>query len=82
MGILNTILLIIWAVSAIGMIVLVLMHSGKGTGLADVISTQFYGMNTGAGVMEKNLDRLTLICAGVFIATIVIFMFTYPLGTV
>ena len=82
MGVLNTILLVIWAVSAIGMIVLVLMHSGKGTGLSDMISTQFYGMNVGASVMEKNLDRLTLICAAVFIATIVIFMFTYPLGTV
>ena len=76
------ILLVIWAISAVGLIVLVLMHSGKGTGLSDMIATSFYGQQTSAGVMEKNLDRLTLIMAVIFIATIVIFMFTYPLGTV
>lgn len=41
-----------------------------------------YNANAGSGVWEKNLDRLTVIAAVVFIATIVIFMLTYPLGTV
>ncbi|MBQ6650390.1 MAG: preprotein translocase subunit SecG, partial [Atopobiaceae bacterium] len=38
MNVLNTILLVVWAVSAVATIVLILMHSGKGTGLSDMIS--------------------------------------------
>ncbi|WP_343008526.1 preprotein translocase subunit SecG [Parolsenella catena] len=82
MGPMNTILLVAWAISAVALIVLVLMHSGKGTGVSDMIASSMYNSNAGSGVWEKNLDRLTVIAAVVFIATIVIFMLTYPLGTV
>ena len=81
MNVLNIILLIVWAASAVATIVLVLMHSGKGTGLSDMISASLYNSNAGSGVWEKNLDRLTIISACIFAATVVIFMFTYPLGT-
>lgn len=82
MGPLNTILLVAWAISAAALIVLVLMHSGKGTGVSDMIASSMYNANAGSGVWEKNLDRLTVIAAVIFMATIVIFMLTYPLGTV
>ena len=82
MGPLNTILLVAWAISAVALIVLVLMHSGKGTGVSDMIASSMYNANAGSGVWEKNLDRLTVIAAVIFMATIVIFMLTYPLGTV
>lgn len=78
---LNIILLVVWAASAIATIVLVLMHSGKGTGLSDMISASLYNSNAGSGVWEKNLDRLTIISACIFALTILIFMITYPLGT-
>ena len=81
MGALNIILLIIWAISAVATVILILMHSGKGTGLSDMISASLYSNAAGAGVWEKNLDRMTIIAAGVFFATIIIFMFTYPLGS-
>ena len=81
-GPMNTILLVAWAISAVALIVLVLMHSGKGTGVSDMIASSMYNANAGSGVWEKNLDRLTVIAAVVFMATIVIFMLTYPLGTV
>ena len=71
-----------WANSAVALIVLVLMHSGKGTGVSDMIASSMYNANAGSGVWEKNLDRLTVIAAVIFMATIVIFMLTYPLGTV
>ena len=82
MGPMNTILLVAWAISAVALIVLVLMHSCKVTGVSDIIASSMYNANAGSGVWEKNLDRLTVIAAVVFIATIVIFMLTYPLGTV
>jgi len=81
LNVLNIILLVVWAVSAVATIVLILMHSGKGTGLSEMISASLYNSNAGSGVWEKNLDRLTIIAACIFAATIVISMFTYPLGT-
>ncbi|MBE6478957.1 MAG: preprotein translocase subunit SecG [Olsenella sp.] len=81
MNVLNIFLLIVWAASAVATIALILMHSGKGTGLSEMISASLYNSNAGSGVWEKNLDRLTIIAACIFAATIVIFMFTYPLGT-
>ena len=83
MGPMNTILLVAWAISAVALIVLVLMHSGKGTGVSDMIASSLYNAGTGSGILEKKTHApLTVIAAVVFIATIVIFMLPYPLGTV
>ena len=81
MNVLNIILLVVWAVSAVATSVLILMHSGKGTGLSDMISASLYNSNAGSGVWEKNLDRLTIIAACIFALTILIFMLTYPQGS-
>lgn len=81
MAVLNTILLIVWAISAVATILLVLMHSGKGTGVSDMLAASIYNAQAGTSVLEKNLDRLTLISSLIFAATVIIFMFTYPLGT-
>ena len=78
----NTILLVAWAISDVALIILVLMHSGKGTGVSDMIAASMYNSNAGSGIWERNLDRLTVIAALVFIGTIVVFMLTYPLGTI
>ena len=80
MGPLNTILLVVWAISAVSLVILVLMHSGKGTGVSDMIASSMYNSNAGSGVWEKNLDRLTVIAAVVFALTVVIFMLTFPQG--
>ena len=79
---LNIILLIIWALSAIVLIALVLMHSGKGTGVSDMIASSLYNASTGSSVLERNLDRLTIIAAIVFSITILVCMFTFPQGTI
>ena len=82
MGPMNTILLVAWAISAVALIILVLMHSGKGTGVSDMIASTMDNANAGSGIWERNLDRLTVIAAVVFIFTILVFMLTYPLGTI
>ena len=38
-----------------------LMHSGKGTGVSDMIASSLYNSSSATGVMEQNLDRLTVI---------------------
>ena len=68
--------------SGIGLIVFVLLHSGKGTGLSDMIAAQMYNSQTGSGIVEKNLDRITIILAAVFIVSLIVLMIVYPQGTI
>ncbi|EHF02993.1 MULTISPECIES: preprotein translocase subunit SecG [Olsenella] len=82
MGVLNTILLVILALSAVLTVILILMHSGKGTGVSDMIASSMYNSAAGSGVWEKNLDRLTVITAVVFGVTVCVMALTFPLGTI
>ena len=82
MGPMNTILLVAWAISAVALIVLVLMHSGKGTGVSDMIASSLYNAASGSGIWEKNLDRLTVITTTVFILCVIVMTLTFPTGTI
>ena len=76
------IVLVIWAISAIGLIVFVLLHSGKGTGLSEAIAGSVYGGDTGTSIVEKNLDRITVVFAVIFIICLLVMMVIYPHGSV
>jgi preprotein translocase subunit SecG len=80
-GALNIVLVVLWAISAVTSILFVLMHSGKGTGVSDMIAASMYSANGGSGVWEKNLDRLTYVSVAVFAITLFAFMLTFPQGT-
>lgn len=62
MNILSAIAIVIHIILSLGLVALVLLHSGKGGGLSDVFGG---GMSTssmaGSTVVERNLDRLTVI---------------------
>ena len=58
MGPFQILLFVVWAVSAVALTILVLMHSGKGTGVSDMIASSLYNSSSATGVMEQNLDRL------------------------
>lgn len=73
-------MLVIWAISAIGLIVFVMMHSGKGTGVSDMIASSLYNSSAATGVMEQNLDKLTVVVAVVFAICVVLAMFFFPQG--
>lgn len=79
---LNLLLIIAWAVSSIALIVLILMHSGKGTGVSDMIATSMYNATSGSGTWEKNLDRMTIIFACIFAVSILVMMISFPVGTI
>lgn len=81
MNFLNVILLILMVLSGAATVILVLMHSGKGTGVSDMIAASMYSSSAGSGVWEKNLDRLTIITTAVFIVSILIMSITFPVGT-
>ena len=76
------ILLILLLVSGAGLIVFILLHSGKGTGISDMIQSSFYSTQGGTSIVEKILDRITIVLAVVFFLTIVALMFVYPHGTI
>lgn len=82
MGPFQYLILVVWALSALALIALVLMHSGKGTGVSDMIASSLYNSSAATGVMEQNLDKLTVIVACVFAACVVLAMFFFPQGIV
>ena len=53
------------------LLVLVLLHSGKGGGLSDMFGGGMGAAAQGSTVVEKNLDRITVVVALVFAFTTV-----------
>lgn len=76
------IFLILLVLSGVGMIIFILMHSGKGTGISDMVASSMYSTQTGTSIIEKNLDRVTIICAVVFLISLLVLMIIYPHGTI
>ncbi|HEX5588587.1 MAG TPA: preprotein translocase subunit SecG [Acidimicrobiia bacterium] len=70
---LNAILLVVDIASALGLIFLILLHSGRGGGLSDMFGGgQLGGSMAGSTVVERNLDRLTVITSVIFIFSTVL----------
>jgi preprotein translocase subunit SecG len=67
--VITTILVVVHVIVCIAMLVLVLLHSGKGGGLSDMFGGGMGAAAQGSTVVEKNLSRLTVICALIFTAT-------------
>ena len=79
MALVEAIAIVFHILLSLAIVTLVLLHSGKGGGLSDVFGG---GMSTsnlgGSTVVERNLDRLTVIVGVLFgISTI---MLTFVLG--
>ncbi len=66
---LTAVYIAIEVVSALGLILLILMHSGKGGGLSDMFGGSIGSAAQGSTVVEKNLDRITIVLALVFAFT-------------
>ena len=75
-------MLILLVISGIGLIIFILLHSGKGTGISDMIASSVYSTQTGTSIVEKNLDRITIIFAIVFIVSLLVLMVIYPQGSI
>ncbi len=76
------ILIILLIASGAGLIVFVLLHSGKGTGISDMIASSMYSSQTGTSIVEKNLDRITIGCAIIFMVALLVLMVVYPSGSI
>ena len=67
MNILEAIAIIVHIILSLAVVALVLLHSGKGGGLSDVFGGGMSTSNlTGSTVVERNLDRLTVVIGVLF----------------
>ena len=69
MNIVNAILITIQVATSLILIVFILLHSGRGGGLSDMFGGVSGGSLAGSTVVEKNLDRLTVVVSLVFTFT-------------
>ena len=60
---------ILQVISGLGLIFLVLLHSGKGGGLSDMFGGGVGSQTAGSTVVEQNLDRITGVAALIFTFT-------------
>jgi preprotein translocase subunit SecG len=62
---------IVMIIASLLLIVLVLLHRGKGGGLSSMFGGSFYSSLSGSSVVERNLDRLTIIAGAVWAISII-----------
>ena len=64
----DAILIVIDVASGLALIFLILLHSGRGGGLSNMFGGgQLGGSMAGSTVVERNLDRLTVVVAVIFV---------------
>ena len=66
-----TTLSVVLIIVSLLMVLLVLLHRGKGGGLSDLFGGGVSSSLSGSSVVEKNLDRLTIICGVIWFGCII-----------
>ncbi|MFA5564701.1 MAG: preprotein translocase subunit SecG [Acidimicrobiia bacterium] len=66
MPILTALITVVHVLVSLLLVVLILLHSGKGGGLSDMFGGGIGASAAGSTVMEKNLDRMTVFAAIIF----------------
>ena len=72
MTVINYVLSGILILASVLMVVLVLLHKGKGGGLSDLFGGGVSSSLGGSSVVERNLDRLTILVGVVWLVCIVV----------
>ncbi len=62
---------IILVITSMLMILLVLLHKGKGSGLSDLFGGGISSNYGGSSVVERNLDRITIVVGGLWFAAVI-----------
>jgi preprotein translocase subunit SecG len=69
---LTDIVVVIHVIVSVMLVILILLHSGRGGGLSDMFGGGVGSAASGSTVVERNLDRITVGTAVVFAFTTVI----------
>ncbi|GAA4537597.1 preprotein translocase subunit SecG [Pseudonocardia xishanensis] len=62
---------IVLIVSSVLLVLLILLHRGRGGGLSSLFGGGVQSSLSGSSVAEKNLDRLTLFTAAIWVVAII-----------
>jgi preprotein translocase subunit SecG len=68
----TAVLVVIHVLSALTLILFILLHAGRGGGVSELFGGGMQTQAMGSTVMERNLDRITIVCAIVFTGTTII----------
>ncbi len=77
MDVLKYIVIGFFFLSSLSMTVFVLLHSGRGSGLSSAFGGGSLGGFTGTQIVQKNLDRITIGSAVIFVISTLILIFIY-----
>jgi preprotein translocase subunit SecG len=73
--VLTAILVVIHVIASSMLILFVLLHAGRGGGVSEMFGGGMQSQAMGSTVMEKNLDRITVVTAIVFAGTTILLAF-------
>jgi preprotein translocase subunit SecG len=68
-------LVVIHVLASMTLILFILLHAGRGGGVSEMFGGGMQTQAMGSTVMEKNLDRITIITAIIFTGTTLILAF-------
>lgn len=74
---LKVVLVVAQVISCLLMIVFILLHAGRGGGLSDMFGGASPTTMGGSTVVEKNLDRITVVTAVVVFVTTIALVFVF-----
>ncbi|CAN5351281.1 preprotein translocase subunit SecG [soil metagenome] len=72
---LTILVVVIHVIASLLLITFILFHAGRGGGVSEMFGGGMQSQAMGSTVMEKNLDRITVITAIVFSATTILLAF-------
>ncbi len=72
---LTGVLIVIHLLASLALILFILLHAGRGGGVSEMFGGGMQTQAMGSTVMEKNLDRITVITAIVFTGTTILLAF-------
>ena len=71
----TAVLIVIHLAASLALILFILLHAGRGGGVSEMFGGGMQTQAMGSTVMEKNLDRITVITAIVFAGTTILLAF-------
>jgi len=67
----SVVISVVLVITSLIMILLILLHRGKGGGLSDLFGGGVSSTLSGSSIVEKNLDRITIFTGIVWFAAVV-----------
>ena len=71
----TAVVIVIHIIVSLALILFILLHAGRGGGVSEMFGGGMQTQAMGSTVMEKNLDRITIITAIIFTGTTILLAF-------